>query len=36
MEEDLGYFHVLAVVSNAAMNRGVQISFQVSIFITFF
>lgn len=32
---DAGYFHVLATVKNAAMNVGVQIYFQVSVFVSF-
>ena len=31
----LGYFCVLAIVDNAALNTGVQISFQVNVFISF-
>ena len=31
----LGFVHVLAILSNPAMNMGVQVSFQVSVFMTF-
>ena len=31
----LDRFHVLATVNNASMNLGVQVSFQVNVFITF-
>ena len=29
----LGYFHVLAIVSSTAMNIGMHVSFQISIFV---
>ena len=35
VNEHLGYFHVLAIVNNAAVDMGVQISFQVSVFVSF-
>lgn len=31
----LGCFHVLVIVKNAAINMGMQISFQVSVFVSF-
>ena len=31
----LGHFHILPIVSNAVMNKGVQISVQVSAFTSF-
>ena len=32
---DIGYFHILAIVNNAAVNVEVYISFRVSVFIFF-
>ena len=33
--EHLGCFHVLATVNNAAVNKGICVSFQVNVFTTF-
>ena len=32
--EHLGYFHILAIVSSAAVNIGVHVSFQIINFTT--
>lgn len=34
-DELLGCLYVLAIVSNAAMNIRVQVSFQISVFVSF-
>ena len=31
----LGRFHILAIVNNAAVNIGVHVSFQISVFASF-
>ena len=35
VDRHLGYFHILAIVSNAAVNLGDQISIQYPVFISF-
>ena len=36
LNRHLDCFHVLAVMSNAAMNIAVHVSFQISVFVFFF
>lgn len=31
----LGYFHILVIINNAAMNKGTHVSFQISVYVYF-
>ena len=35
VSEHVDYFHVFAIVNNALVNMGVQVAFQISIFVSF-
>ena len=35
VDEYLGFFHIFVIVINDAMNIGVHVSFQISVFIFF-
>ena len=32
---DTGFFHILEILDNAAMNTGVHVCFQISVFVFF-
>lgn len=31
----LGYFHILVIINNAAMNKGTHVSFQIRVYVYF-
>ena len=31
----LGFFHILVIINNAAVNKGMHVSFQISVYVYF-
>ena len=36
VDEHFGYFHILPIVNNAAVNIGLHVSFRMSVFVSVF